>query len=194
MEEARGPSAFCAERVRWARKARGWSQRQLAVRLAELGRPEITRNAIARLETGARESVTLEELLALAAALGVAPLNLMSPLREGERLAVVEGVQLDARDARNWVGDRRLNDWTPPPGIVEAGRGQASTRGLDPGFWRAFYSVVPEWELRALRSLSSDTEEEAERARRQQMYRPETRTWHPAAGFADEDFGSEEES
>lgn len=70
--------------VRALRTANGWSRDELADRLAKLGRP-VHRDTIGRIESGGRKGakrggVTLEELLAFAAALEVQPHDLAPSL------------------------------------------------------------------------------------------------------------------
>lgn len=61
--------AIAGSRVRELRKARGWSQAALAVRLRKYG-PELTQSTIAKLEAGARPT-RLDEFGSLAEVLGV---------------------------------------------------------------------------------------------------------------------------
>lgn len=77
------PSEVVAERVRTARRRRGLKVAQLAERCAELGVPELTTQAIFNIETTRpgrpQRPVTVDELLALAVALEVAPVHLLTP-------------------------------------------------------------------------------------------------------------------
>jgi transcriptional regulator with XRE-family HTH domain len=58
------------DNVRAIRKRRGWSAAQLVERIpSEVG---LTRNAIANAEIGRRDAVSVDELAALAEALGIA--------------------------------------------------------------------------------------------------------------------------
>jgi transcriptional regulator with XRE-family HTH domain len=77
---SRTPSEAAADSVRLLRNRRGWTQQELADRLAEVG-VEIERSTIAKIEQGVR-TVTLDEVFALALVLGVAPSVLMLP-RDG---------------------------------------------------------------------------------------------------------------
>jgi transcriptional regulator with XRE-family HTH domain len=72
------PTAVIAAKVRELRKDRGWSAEQLAARMRAAG-IEWTRLVVAKLETGRRQAVSVEELLSLAAVLGVSPLHLLVP-------------------------------------------------------------------------------------------------------------------
>jgi transcriptional regulator with XRE-family HTH domain len=66
-------------RVQLLRRRRGWSARRLAEECARIGTPSLTRGTLAKIESGVRKSVTTEELVALARALGVTPSNLLPP-------------------------------------------------------------------------------------------------------------------
>jgi tetratricopeptide (TPR) repeat protein/transcriptional regulator with XRE-family HTH domain len=68
-----------AARVRDLRRERGISARELAARCAQLGMPSLTRSTIAKIESGVRSFVTVEEAAALAEALNVPPSHLLSP-------------------------------------------------------------------------------------------------------------------
>lgn len=78
--EDRRIGAIFASRLREARKARAWTQGRLADELAQLGAP-MDRTTLAKIEKGQRE-VRLEELIALAAALDVAPIYLLFPIKD----------------------------------------------------------------------------------------------------------------
>lgn len=60
----------------------GWSARQLAERCADLGGAVLNRPTIANIEAGRRGYVSVEELLTLAKALDVTPLDLLIPSGE----------------------------------------------------------------------------------------------------------------
>jgi len=72
-------SDIAADRIRRARKARGWRPADLAARCAEAGHPELTENVIENIEGGRRDGdgnrtrqVTVDELGALSLVLGFA--------------------------------------------------------------------------------------------------------------------------
>ncbi|WP_371547974.1 helix-turn-helix domain-containing protein [Streptomyces sp. NBC_00554] len=78
-------SDIAAERIREIRRKRGLTASQLAQRCADIGAPEITTQSVSNIETGRRDKegrrrrfVTVDELIALAVALGVAPVHLLS--------------------------------------------------------------------------------------------------------------------
>lgn len=74
----------------------------LADRCARLGLP-IGRPAIAKLERGIRQSISLAEVLILAKALAVSPVVLMFPLGLQETVEVVPGELVDPLDAIYWA-------------------------------------------------------------------------------------------
>jgi hypothetical protein len=113
----------------------------LAARCAELGAPQLTTQALYKLE-GQRESVTrrprpvsVDELLALALALNVAPVHLLVPPDDPEKpYQITQAVTASSRfAARGWIrgvaplsGDRREFDTEVPqdeyysPGRLDA--------------------------------------------------------------------------
>jgi len=98
MEEPTRVAAVFARRLRAIREAKGWSQRRLAEELEAIGYP-LNHSTVSRLETTGRASV--EDLLAIAAALGVSPLFLVVP--HEQPLQVADGLSVAARDAQLWV-------------------------------------------------------------------------------------------
>lgn len=103
------PSEVFRARLREARRLKGWTQRDLAAALAEVGM-KLDASNVTRLERGTR-GVTLDDVLAIAAALGVSPLHLFVPLDNDERLDVTPGLTASAVDARAWIrGQRPLRD------------------------------------------------------------------------------------
>jgi transcriptional regulator with XRE-family HTH domain len=78
-------SDIAAARLREVRKRRGWQVADLAARCAALGAGHLTENTIENIESGRRSdgrrrrALTVDELLALAAALSVAPVHLLVP-------------------------------------------------------------------------------------------------------------------
>ncbi|MEV6328509.1 helix-turn-helix transcriptional regulator [Streptomyces sp. NPDC051909] len=72
-----GPAGHAAARaIERARAARGYSQRQLAARVTALGRP-MTFTALSRVERTVRRC-DIDDLVAIAAALGIAPQTLLA--------------------------------------------------------------------------------------------------------------------
>lgn len=80
-----GASDTVGERLRLLRKQRGLSVEEMADRCAAAGAPELTANSLYTIENGRRKGgertrrVTVDELIALAYALGVSPLALLVP-------------------------------------------------------------------------------------------------------------------
>ncbi len=118
------PHHVIASRVRELRKRRGWSAERLAQEMARVGVPW-ERMVVTKLETGRRASITVEELLALAYVLEVAPVHVIVPTDGDEELYRVTpaGVpQVTRSQVRHWV------------------RGFEELPGQDP---RLYFSEVP---------------------------------------------------
>lgn len=67
---------------------------QLADRTAELGMP-IPRSVLANLESGRRETVSAAEVVILAAALDIAPIELISPVGFDQQVEMLPGRMMD---------------------------------------------------------------------------------------------------
>jgi transcriptional regulator with XRE-family HTH domain len=106
-----------ARRLAEVRKRRGLSAKALADKVSELGHP-VHRSKIAKIESQDEKAraISLEDVLALAYALDVSPLYLITPIeRFGPRMLIVgDGLPVDADDARVWL------------------RGKAPLHGQDP--------------------------------------------------------------
>jgi hypothetical protein len=149
------PSDVVAERVKAARKGR-FTVAQLAKRCAELGATGLTEQALYNIETGRpdkqgrrRRAVTVDELLALAYALSVAPVHLLIPIddelqpfhhipktavRAGRARAWVRGDDPLSTDRRVYFSQVPEHEWTPPPrteGPLSAGERQAIVEDLE---------------------------------------------------------------
>ncbi len=72
------PHDAIATRVRDLRKGRGWSAQRLAEEMVKVGIPW-DRSIVANLESRRRRAINVEEFLALAYVLNVAPLHLLVP-------------------------------------------------------------------------------------------------------------------
>lgn len=140
------PSEVVGERVKQARKRRGWKATQLAERCAEVGASDLTAQAIANIENGRkdretqrrRRHVTVDELLALALALDVAPVHLLTPLDEGGYwVTKTRGIKVGL--VRHWIRGTE-----PPP----------------KGDRRVFFSEVPEQEFEMPTPTGQDTNAE----------------------------------
>lgn len=91
-----------ARRVRYLRERLGWSQQDLADKLANFGMP-IDRAQLARLEGGKR-GISLDETMRLAFVLDVAPVHLITDPEEGaEPMQTTPGAEVEPWEARAWV-------------------------------------------------------------------------------------------
>lgn len=120
------PHGVVVERVKELRKRRGWSAQKLAEEMAGVGVPW-ERMVVTKLENGRRASLTVEELLALAYVLDVAPLHLLvPPVDDGDKAGpfykIVPSLGFPIRDVRAWI------------------RGRDEAPGQDP---RLYFSEVP---------------------------------------------------
>jgi transcriptional regulator with XRE-family HTH domain len=104
----RTPGDVFRARLTEARKARGWSKAALARRLEEIGHP-LHETAIVRIESGKR-GVTLDDSVAIAAALDVAPIHLWLPIDGDEPIALTPALEVDIEHAREWAQGRRPLD------------------------------------------------------------------------------------
>lgn len=102
------PGAVFASRMREVRRRRGWSQQDLADRLAELGEPT-DRATLARTETRQR-GLSLDDAMAYAAALGVAFVHMVCPLENEREVVVASDMVVPARQLREWVRGRVVLD------------------------------------------------------------------------------------
>ncbi|MGC8919446.1 helix-turn-helix domain-containing protein [Streptomyces sp. PG2] len=78
-EEIRGVMDVVRARVKELRGRKGWSGAELGRELDAVGVPW-NRSVVANFESGRRPAVSVQELLALALVLDVAPVNLLVPL------------------------------------------------------------------------------------------------------------------
>ncbi|WP_405841558.1 helix-turn-helix domain-containing protein [Streptomyces sp. NBC_01518] len=92
-----------AQEVRRHRLAQGLSAQQLSDRCAQIGMP-IQRSVLANLESGRRTTVTISEVLVLAAALEIPPALLVFPLGHIEKQEVLPGVEMDPLQGVDWFG------------------------------------------------------------------------------------------
>jgi transcriptional regulator with XRE-family HTH domain len=84
------------------------SMQQLADRTQELGMP-IPQSVLANLESGRRDTVSVAEVLVLAAALDVAPIELICPVGFDEHVEMLPGIPVDPLAAMRWfTGERKL--------------------------------------------------------------------------------------
>lgn len=99
------PRRVFAARVREARRRRGWKQKDLSNRLDEIGY-QLGRATIAKIEdpTRTRADASLEDVLAIAAALDVAPVHLLAPLEDEAVVRITDGLPpASAEIVRDWI-------------------------------------------------------------------------------------------
>jgi transcriptional regulator with XRE-family HTH domain len=98
------PAQIVAQRIREAREAKTprWSQARLVDELRELGYVK-SRSTLTKLEAGDSRQVSVDDLFAVAAGLGVAPVFLLTPADDDAMVAVAPRVQLPAWAARRWI-------------------------------------------------------------------------------------------
>lgn len=121
------PSDVVAARVRVVREKRRMSTPGLAARCAELGAPKLTAQALYKLEgQRGREDrrprpVTVDELLALALALDVAPVHLLVPVDDGDEPYQVTATAAAERfRVRAWIRGHALLERFPRAGASRA--------------------------------------------------------------------------
>lgn len=112
MAEPVNPVDTIRVRVKQLRARRGWTAAELGAALTEHG-PKWDRFTVANLENGKRQNVTVNELLALALVLDVAPTNLLVPL-DDRPCQVTSKRTEDADTVRAWVRGEQ-----PLPGTDE---------------------------------------------------------------------------
>lgn len=103
-----------AAQLRRYRAERGISAQRLSDRCAELGFP-IPRPVLSNLENGRRESVTLAELLVLAAALEIPPVELIIPIGHEKQVEILPDTVVPTWTAARWVRGDREPDWFDRP-------------------------------------------------------------------------------
>jgi transcriptional regulator with XRE-family HTH domain len=108
--EAVDPLAAVRRRVQELRRRKNWSAAELGERLTAVGVPW-NRSIVANFENGRRPAVSVQELLALASVLDVAPINLLTPLADVP-YEVTAGRTVPAAEARAWIAGT-----APLPGV-----------------------------------------------------------------------------
>jgi transcriptional regulator with XRE-family HTH domain len=93
MMETKGNTV--GQRVQRLRRERDWTARRLAAECAGAGMPSLTRGTLAKIESGVRKSVTVEELVALAQAFGV-PVTELLPSEGPVSLAAAGAARSDS--------------------------------------------------------------------------------------------------
>lgn len=102
----RTPSKVFAGRMREVRKAKNWTQQDLAEELASLGH-KVDRTTISHTESGAR-TVQLDDVMAFATALGVCPLHLIVPTTDDEHVVLAPEMVVRAAEVRRWFRGRLI--------------------------------------------------------------------------------------
>lgn len=102
-----------AREIRRHRDRQKLSAQQLADRTAEFGMP-IPRNVLANLESGRRDMITVAEVLVLAAALSVSPLELIAPAGYDSEIELLPGRKVDPLQASRWIDGQLVLDATGP--------------------------------------------------------------------------------
>ena len=99
------PSRVFGRKVEMAmsRKWPVWTQGDLAEALQKVG-SDLDRDAVQKIVSGRRKGITLEEVFEIAAALDVNPVELVTPYREGETVAVTPTRDVDGQLVREWFG------------------------------------------------------------------------------------------
>jgi transcriptional regulator with XRE-family HTH domain len=106
------PSENIANQLRRRRRQLDLNRQQLAEKCASVGAPQLTLAALTNIETGRpdangkrRRDITVDELLALAHALGIHPVDLMVPgdAPDKEPYSVTPDVTTTAAKARDWI-------------------------------------------------------------------------------------------
>jgi transcriptional regulator with XRE-family HTH domain len=106
------------------------SAQQLADRTAEIGMP-IPRSVLANLESGRRETVSVAEVLVLAAALNVSPIELMCPVGFDKQTEMLPGRMMDPLSAMRWfAGEMKLDVTDAVTTLRVPGQGEQSSTYL----------------------------------------------------------------
>jgi 8-oxo-dGTP pyrophosphatase MutT (NUDIX family)/transcriptional regulator with XRE-family HTH domain len=116
------PSEVFRVRLREVRRLKGWTQQQLADALVAAG-VKLDASAVTRLERGTR-GLSLDDVIAIAAVLGVSPLHMVVPLNGATSLDVTPEIAAEPAAVRAWM------------------RGQLPLRDTDDE--RLFYTQTPE--------------------------------------------------
>jgi transcriptional regulator with XRE-family HTH domain len=142
------PRQVFARRVKEARKRRGWTQQQLVDRLVEIGYvddhggPRLGRLAIVKVEdassSNTRSNASLEDVLALAAALDCSPMHLLVPREPEAQVRVSRALVTPAAALARWIAG-----YAEPLRILLG----AAVKNADDV--AAFLSQMPRWEVEA---------------------------------------------
>jgi transcriptional regulator with XRE-family HTH domain len=106
------PEDAIARGIRNARRSRGWTQQDLADRLAEIGYP-LDRSTLAKLEaTKKPRGISVNDALAISAALGIAPVHLFTGLGDDD-ITIGENLSASAVRVRWWIRGKSLLPGAP---------------------------------------------------------------------------------
>lgn len=114
-----GFTAAVGRQVRLRRQAMGLTAAQLSEACTGLG-VDVPSRTITNWETGKRATIAVTELMAVAEALGVAPIGLMFPLGQAEEVEVLPGREVAMWDAVAWFTDEALLEEAAPAGSARA--------------------------------------------------------------------------
>ena len=150
-----------ATEVRRIRKDREQSTRVLADECAKLGMASLTRNRISDLEVGRLHSVTVAELLVLAAALGVPPVLLLCPVGHQEAIEILPGKEAATFAAAQWIsGEAPLAELGEEDYIASIASDWNHATGNPLAIYRKYDSAAKE-EMDALRRARQMDEQAA---------------------------------
>ena len=150
------PSKVFRGRVKEARKARGWTQRDLAAALEKVD-VKIDASNITRLESGSR-TVTLDEVIAIAVVLGVSPLHLIVPL-DDNGAQLTPALTVTTQEARAWLrGQTPLKESDERWFYTQTPESEADWFPFVPGSWRSIdqedlRAARPKWEREIFRAV-----------------------------------------
>lgn len=111
-------TGLIADRVKTLRTGARLSGSALAAEMNKRGIPW-NRTTVAKLETGRRESLNVQELLALALVLDVPPVSLIADPRRDELIPVAEGVEVDPWEALLWMTGAGTLDLEPVHAVYQ---------------------------------------------------------------------------
>jgi transcriptional regulator with XRE-family HTH domain len=99
---AKRPDQYVAEQVKLARESRRWKQSDLVARLEELGFTNWRQSKVAKIENGEVKRLVLDDVLALALALGVQVPHLLVA-EAAEAVEVAPKLKCSPIDFRLWL-------------------------------------------------------------------------------------------
>lgn len=194
MGDAASPTQVIAKRVRELRREREWTAERLADEVTKAG-VKWNRGTVAKLENGRRDSVSVEELFALAWAFGVPPVVLVLPDDSSAAYEVTPSVVAEAERAFAWLAGFLPPTRTALDAVPDADKSRADVVryfASMPGYMRSARAL----EQRMSEEMPLDEFEAVMRSRavpmdrRQQInadwWTPERQAAHQRATFAAE--------